>query len=1430
MMLLPLFFFVFLTLNRSVHGQTIQFLPECWHSSTGRYDPLACWLLHLQVNIPDQSFHSGLVSIDINSLQCSNFTIGALLSSYQSPSTLEWNAQNVSAICQGSYQVTGGLITGQVHALVNSYDHAMDIALQILSSSSSSNTTDAIDTVLRPRAVQTTKCQTNIVLEELQFTGSISAKIVNLFSSQISHYVTEALQQQVCPLFPTQVDPWLTAELVKVNEWIDRLLMPSKGFRQQFQTHREGPNIKKRELYDDTSELIESSFVNLQSDIPFFKNTMEWLNAIIVQPHLHQGLLPHHWLPAGHSNDNDSEKDVSSCGFFFDGWNGVIQSLVTKNRPEGLPIQLPMQNISILVPQYAQLELQLHNLSIVTGLEQWEQVDLFRIQSPREISALLENRNLTVRCDMKMVVQTIPGGMFQGDDLVEYFSIQLHADSMRLLVNLQLDFETQILQTLTMETILELLQGIMVGNETMTSRSLDDLLHGADRLEASELIVDMVLSSLVLVPHVESSIGQHTTLEDDLDDALNNLFELVLQEYQPLVREFIKAGVNGSAKDALNAFFNKTISDRSGNSTRSTTHLAQADQSETDAFNLTKYLLYLNDYLGQQSTTHDLNQYLDCIGTFLGQVVEQHWANSSQTVTPKLLQLVSFAIESLGSFQEIQFLTPDGEDRLTTATKYGSAETGSKPRFTAVAKLFFAPLNVTSAIDLVASIDDVIVELISSLSYDISDLRRFSLSHVLQYGQCLLTPLAMSFDNANGSLGVFQTVIRAALDNPSWNQTVTISLDSDDYPELQGNASFILDWAVKSMRDILAGASRSLLTSASYSCEGVFPPPNHSDNDDDTINYSSICLVIVAILIFAQPVLFLLKTSPLSREEIPSALQTRSDLEEPLLNDPSIIFDRIENTLAASETPLKSCLMHSTKIPSFFRIFVPILIFSTTLLLLSSNLNVGATVDLVLRSGDDVIRLPPLFGFSLVNTAKEMLQARIYPLFFLVVAFSGVWPYCKLFLMLMSWVAETSFLSMRRRERLLLALDALSKFSLVDTYVLVLFVVAFRYHLDLSPDQNGSSALDVYVTPQFGFYGFLLATALSLIAGHMLVYYHRRVRLAHKPISDSDSETLIDHRYAVEDRKLKLSRNFCVFIGTILAVTLALLGLGITRECFHFDFGGLGGIILGEKRRTSYSLLSLGSSLSDSVENPGSSGILFLQFAYYFYAVFTPFATLLLLAAFTVVPLSARGQLTLITLAEIANAWSAVEVFVLSIVAAVLQISTFSSFIIGNRCDLIEKILLDQSESPIKSCFSVHASVSWEGAILLLAVLLNSAWVSIVLRLAHLALEERFEHVADSGPSALAEGERIGQTFVERLASNPWTRWAVDFETEYEAVTLEDNEEEEDVVVPDAAATGDESRVVLPEGIFEEAWKEPADHDPTWKEWKAESPGQSPDR
>ena len=77
-------------------------------------------------------------------------------------------------------------------------------------------------------------------------------------------------------------------------------------------------------------------------------------------------------------------------------------------------------------------------------------------------------------------------------------------------------------------------------------------------------------------------------------------------------------------------------------------------------------------------------------------------------------------------------------------------------------------------------------------------------------------------------------------------------------------------------------------------------------------------------------------------------------------------------------------------------------------LFISSNSGLGSTVYMVFNIGKK-IKPPSLFDFSLVNSVRDMWLAGSEVLSSLVALFSGVWPYMKLFLMLISFFCQQVF-------------------------------------------------------------------------------------------------------------------------------------------------------------------------------------------------------------------------------------------------------------------------------------------------------------------------------------------------------------------------------------------------------------------------------------
>lgn len=63
---------------------------------------------------------------------------------------------------------------------------------------------------------------------------------------------------------------------------------------------------------------------------------------------------------------------------------------------------------------------------------------------------------------------------------------------------------------------------------------------------------------------------------------------------------------------------------------------------------------------------------------------------------------------------------------------------------------------------------------------------------------------------------------------------------------------------------------------------------------------------------------------------------------------------------------------------------------------------------------------------------------------------------------------------------------------------------------------------------------------------------------------------------------------------------------------------------------------------------------------------------------------------------EVFNAWNALDVFVVSVIAALLEIQQFAAFIVGDSCDAINDVLVKEYDTELNhddTCFDVVASL-----------------------------------------------------------------------------------------------------------------------------------------
>ena len=528
---------------------------------------------------------------------------------------------------------------------------------------------------------------------------------------------------------------------------------------------------------------------------------------------------------------------------------------------------------------------------------------------------------------------------------------------------------------------------------------------------------------------------------------------------------------------------------------------------------------------------------------------------------------------------------------------------------------------------------------------------------------------------------------------------------------------------------------------------------------------------------------------------LPTLLMFR--LTEPLMVDNHDgMDDNLEIDTSMRKYPLtsSSSLMYHPTIHTALKLGVPAVLALAFVLFFSSNLSIGASVDLLLSraNGTNLTPVVNIYAFSLGSTISEMAKAGVWLLMLLIVFCSGIWPYAKLILMIACWITSTRRLPPVKREKILYLLDSLGKFSLIDAYVLVLMMVAFRYNLEF----EGVGALDVYVTPKYGFYSFLFATVISLVGGHLVLFLHRRTMIPFIPVYSGRKESL--SRHVFDDKRgrglVRLTKRFRRSVLAAMILTFILICVGVNLPSFHFKFNGAAGTVLGEDRIRRFSLVTIGEHIPQSVES-SSFGVYWIQTSYFFFALIMPIVCLASMVALFLVPMTLKQQTKVFLIAEVANAWSAIEVFVIAIVVSLLELSPFAESMVGEHCGLINQILSGWSggtgDNDLHYCFDVKSSIDGSAAVLITAVILNSFLISSLHRFAHHALWERVEREdrpdatelenktvrecvhAHTFLSRLRKRPRIGRFMFEEVSFGPNSEYSLEFED-----VVESNDEE----------------------------------------------------
>jgi hypothetical protein len=1010
-------------------------------------------------------------------------------------------------------------------------------------------------------------------------------------------------------------------------------------------------------------------------------------------------------------------------------------------------------NKTFVIPSYGAVTAGLSFLN-VSGLDTFTNITLLDPTGDYSFTTGIGMDAFNASVGIYVEVDPVDGGMVQGGSLREDFSLDLSLRDVHFLLRLLLAVDKNSMSHLTVY------QMFSESNATDSSSSLPCALSTLVDVNATSLSALLHLKSLRLStpPSMDPS-----TLESELDHLVDDLLLLFVSDYNELVTDMFYGLLQGPVRDMLNGFLAEIVEAAEDascpatpqNLNQSFVHFDESELVET-----------LDTLINEQFGTEGVNEALQCTAEFIAAsgALDGTLFEFSEPDLGIYVAVKDLTFGEIGNFYEFQMFVPEidhykmrNDIGFGTCSGKGDVHDENCHPFQVgvTVDVQYDKGGIKDSLNVSFAVGDLLMHLGTSVMLDKNAFAALTIPS-LGNNQCLLSAFQdVSLYTSAAHLGAFEAQLHARLHSSADGDGEERHLD-----RVFNNTSLVeiaLQEVLVVVQNMFNSATQDALYGAPYLCAGD-PIPSPDDSTTATPLWKSgiamilyVALVLLAFFVYAQKYR---GRRPTAASKGKDPLDP-SDPSEPLLldmNDPTrgttLDTAPASNELNMRETSIweewEDSLMWDKSVPCFIRFAIPMVLIGTMALFLASNLGVGAGVSMkLLLGGGQTIEPPPLFSFSLGNSVHDMWAAGVYPLSMMIALFSGVWPYTKLMLMLFAWMSPKSMCSISKRETLLMWLDALGKYSLVDAYVLVLMMVAFRFHIDLS---NESVVVDVLVTPQFGFYGFLLGTMISLAMGHIVLAFHRHAVADYAIPMGGRSESLMGHVFVSQDgRRFKLSYTAKILSVLTIVAAIILLGIGVCTDSFNFLFKGAAGLVLGDKAETSYSLLSLGEQIPLSVEDPDDFGIRWIEITYYVFALGMPFGCLGVMAAMFVVPLTTRSASRLYVLAEVANAWSAMEVFVISVVAALLEIEQFAGFIIGDKCDGINKILEAFLDKPLHGddkCFDVVATLGPESWYLFTGAALSSLVSFALLRLGHIALEDRYEKVGGGGDEADGLGEK----------------------------------------------------------------------------------------
>ena len=1044
-----------------------------------------------------------------------------------------------------------------------------------------------------------------------------------------------------------------------------------------------------------------------------------------------------------------SPSTASIINYFIDiATNGTGEILIDINRtstaldPVGGVIRLG-DNVT--------MELQ---SALFSGLDSLSNMQLFMPQSSSSSKTGLVS-SITLDClNMNFSSVTFVNGHTDDSTLYHYNESTIWDVT---LSNITLSFELDVAVNGTFLTMLYM--------DQLTNPAC--LLDSLNNVTMSSLIFDVSVEDVIM--HQEH--GEAATLEMDTVMLMNNVYSLLTGGFETFVTEMIAGVVQGWVRVALNVYLQSLLHTARESFGTCPIHTSHQDQSEYIVWGQSAFIKDVNALISPVL----INRAVNCL------------TNDSGTTLPLILPLrntttisseynLELELGGLNSWYLLNLLLPTVNDDFSLHSEIGlgvcttSNDASCMSPFTFILGKGLTSGQLTSGRGYVETA-------ISNLSVSSSSLIKMNRDTLydLRVGQVVVKGCMLS------TIDIFSiTSLIVELDDIA---VIFVNQDGQNKTQdltymVSTHLSTLFDKLVPKINDYVS----TQLQLASETCAdgGVTP----SSGGQASVKISEKMdwkwqIGLISLGSFLVLVLFIFHHRYLDQQK--EAIDSGS-----LVNEANEINGVDENR----KHFFSSAIVCDRRIPFIFRVLFPLTIVGTFTLFVWSNSSPDpVSVHAYVYIEGVALAEINVFSFSLADTVKDMWEAKVYLLATLIAFFSGGWPYVKLAVMMFSFFSPCSLFPVTLRDDSLKLVDAYGKWSLIDFFVMCMFLCAFYFDLRLGPPTSSGdgSAIEVVlrVVPTFGFYSFLLATLVSLGQGHIMIALHRFVAFdaEQPPLHKFETKKNIsNHSFTVKmtpylldllvkeggdlhssdneidsiaqngrgngsenalhgHEEVTVSATRGGIIVLIIAYILAFLFIcvGVYVHSFNFEFLGLTGYLLGDSAESGYSVLSIAS---DMVADSGLSddiSMRWMQACFLSTCVAMPLVCILTIVFLWVGPrITIDMQKSVFLLAEITNAWCALDVLCASIVACILEIRQFAAFMVGDACDGLNEILAEYMDTALHGedvCFDVKTTLTPQVYLLFVAVFIVCVANNLSLWLIERCISERVKEEVQDGQS-----------------------------------------------------------------------------------------------